>query len=238
MSLWWWGPAEAAAELANAPVEITPPAAHRHRMATVPTIDTGATAVLPPAAHRHRTATVPTIDTGDVEITPPAAHRHRTATVPDIDTEGIVWMSASGTVPTKLPELIWTEWWIGHEIRVRLYGTGMSFDQDTVQFADELSGELPTAGGYVSGGEELTGKDTEVIESSNRIRLLSDPVEIVVSGSLSAAFAVVIDVESGNDATSPVLSIFDFDGLKTSETIFEVAPPDDGWLYNLVSVPA
>lgn len=170
----------------------------------------------------------------------PAAHRHRTATTPTIDTEGIVWMSASGTVPTQLPKLIWEDRWVGHEIRVRLYGAGMSFDQDTLVYADELADELPTAGGYVAGGVELTTKSVEVIDADNRIRLLSDPVEITVVGSLTAAFAVAIDVESGVDATSPVISVLDFDGLKTADDgqIYEVAPGEDGWLFNLVSVPA
>lgn len=176
-------------------------------------------------------ATAPTLETAD--LSPPSGVFTLVAPVPLLDLEGIQWVTATATAPRDLASvaLAGAIDWEGDTVVARCYGAACDFDSVADLYADELNDELPTGGGYTSGGIALAGKSKVVV--GTHTRLLSDDVE-VPSATFSVAFIAIIDTQSGADATSPIVGLYDLDGLKQAVgEPFVVSPDVDGWLYGI-----
>lgn len=72
-------------------------------------------------------------------------------------------------------------------------------------FANDLSGELPTAGGYTVGGISLANKTATYDGASNTTKLDADDATISVS-TLQWRTAVILSTVGGTAATNPLCS--------------------------------
>lgn len=101
-------------------------------------------------------------------------------------------------------------------LRILLLSSTYAPNLDTHRYASSLTGELSTGSGYTAGGQLLTGvaltydaaTDTTWLDANNPVW---DP------STLTARYAVLVDVQSGSAATNPLVVYWDFEENKSSD---------------------
>lgn len=94
--------------------------------------------------------------------------------------------------------------WTTDDIRLLLLGSGYTPNQDTHDFADDLTSELATAGGYTVGGIALANKTATYDGSTNITKLDSDDITIS-SSTLTWRTGAFVNATPGTAATNPLL---------------------------------
>jgi len=100
-------------------------------------------------------------------------------------------------------------------IKVTLHTSAFTPNQDTMDYFDDCTNELPTAGGYTAGGATLGTKTIGYTAGTNVIKL--DAADTVwTSSTLTARYAVVRCAATGVAGTEPLLGYIDFGEDKVS----------------------
>lgn len=122
--------------------------------------------------------------------------------------------------------------WTTSTVKVLLCTSSYTPNQDTHEFKSAVTNELPTANGYTLRGATLGTKTATADTATNETRLGSAAV-VWTAGSgqtLTARFAVLY-VDSGTDATSPLLGYIDFEAdVSATNDTFTITPDATGWL--------
>lgn len=105
--------------------------------------------------------------------------------------------------------------------------------QDTDQYVDDLSADEIAAGsGYTSGGNTLTSVTTALDTGTNTVNIDADDITGL---SVSACYAALV-VDTGTDATSPVVGYWDLsDGGGSDVSVTGLAFDTGGLLAVVVS---
>lgn len=98
--------------------------------------------------------------------------------------------------------------WVGDTIKVTLHTSTYTPNQDTHDFKDDLTNELPTAGGYTAGGATLSGKSVTYTSGTNTVALLAADTTWTTA-TFTCRYAVVWK-DTGTASTSPLLGYVDF----------------------------
>lgn len=93
---------------------------------------------------------------------------------------------------------------LNDDIRLLLLTNAYTFDKDGHDFADDLTNELPTAGGYTAGGISLANKTVTYDTSTNVTVFDADDISIP-SSTLTWRKASVVDWTPATAATRPLL---------------------------------
>lgn len=86
-------------------------------------------------------------------------------------------------------------------------------DRDTHDFFNDVTNELPTAGGYTAGGDTLVTSTATYDTATDQVRIDSDDAQWT-SSSFTARIAVVYK-STGVASTSPLIIAVDFGGDET-----------------------
>ena len=111
--------------------------------------------------------------------------------------------------------------WDSDTIKVKLYTGAITLAtvQDSwVYEADiETLAEVANGSGYTTGGITLANKTIGYTSGTNVIKRDADDA-IWSSASITATYAIIIDTQSANTATNPLIGIVDFGGSKVSSS--------------------
>lgn len=102
-------------------------------------------------------------------------------------------------------------------VKASLFST-LTFDPDTHDFYDDIAAsELATANGYTNGGKCITdGKLGSYDATNDRTPYTADPTTWTASGSAIAARYLVIRIDRGTDALSPIVQVEDYGSLQSA----------------------
>jgi hypothetical protein len=103
--------------------------------------------------------------------------------------------------------------WDTDTIKCALTTSSYVVDQDAHDFFNDITNELPTAGGYTAGGTTLTCSAPAYDGASNTVRLDATDAQWT-SATFTCRFAIVYK-STGTAATSPLLGYVDFGGDET-----------------------
>lgn len=118
--------------------------------------------------------------------------------------------------------------WVTDTIKVTLHTSTYTPNQDTHDFADDLTNELSTGSGYTAGGVTLASKSVSYDTSTNEARLIAGNAAWT---NLSATFRyAVVWKDTGTAGTSPLLGYVDLGATTIAGTNFTLTPDATGWL--------
>lgn len=100
--------------------------------------------------------------------------------------------------------------WTSDTLKLTLHTSAYNPDQDVHDFANDLTGELTTGGGYTAGGVTLTGATATYDGATNTLILDTDDV-VINSSTLTWRTAVISDSTPGTSATNPLIAYFQSD---------------------------
>lgn len=90
-----------------------------------------------------------------------------------------------------------------------LVSSGYTFDQDGHNYYNDVTNELPTAGGYTVGGATMGSPTITYTGGSNTFTF--DGADVAWTGAtFTARGAISYDATPGTDATRPLISFIDF----------------------------
>lgn len=101
-------------------------------------------------------------------------------------------------------------------IKVALCTSSYTPNQDTHDFFNDVTNELPTAGGYTAGGLALSGVTWTYSAGSNTWTLDAADTEWSTA-SFSARIAVLYVDTAGASSTDPLIGYIDFGSDKTAD---------------------
>lgn len=104
--------------------------------------------------------------------------------------------------------------WVTDSVKVGLTTSSWVPNQDTMDFYNDVTNELATAGGYTAGGVALASKTALYDTGTNELRLDAADVSWT-SASFTAAFAFIYVDTAGAASTDPLLGWVDFGGNQT-----------------------
>lgn len=120
--------------------------------------------------------------------------------------------------------------WVNDSVKVSLHTVTYVPNQDTHDFFDDATNELPTAGGYTAGGVTLAGKTANYTGGTNTLSLDANDVSWT-SATFTARIAVIYVDTAGASTTDPLLGYVDFGGDQTvSSGTFTIQWHVDGLL--------
>ena len=120
-------------------------------------------------------------------------------------------------------------------IKVQLHTASYALDLDTHDFKDDLTNELPTAGGYTVGGQTLTGVDVQAVASFDYVALIADDVEW---NPLAATFRyAIVLADTGVASTSRLIAavIYEVDQSPTISQLIDWADLAHGGVLKFLS---
>lgn len=112
--------------------------------------------------------------------------------------------------------------WVTDTIKVTLHTSTYTPNQDTHDFADDLTNEIANGSGYTTGGVTLTTKALTYDSATNTVRMDADDVSWTFSASKTMRYAV-IRKDTGTAGTSPLLGYVDFGTDDTTSGAFNIA---------------
>lgn len=113
-------------------------------------------------------------------------------------------------------------------VKALLVGSGYTFNADTHDFLDDITGEV-TGTGYTAGGVTLTGVTTTYDAATNRVKVdAADAAFGTVT--LTGVTGLVTYVSTGTPATSPLMSYHSFASQSPNAVPFTYAWHADGIL--------
>lgn len=123
--------------------------------------------------------------------------------------------------------------WPADTWKVSLHTSTFSPNQDTMDFADDLTDEVPNGSGYTTGGVAVSGKTVTYDSATNEIRLDHDDPSW--TGLLKTFRYAVWRKDTGVAATSPLgwYVTFDTDVVLSIATNWSLVVPASG-AYKLV----
>lgn len=101
--------------------------------------------------------------------------------------------------------------WTGDTLQATLHLNTYTPNQDTHDFFDDATNELPTAGGYTAGGVTLAGKTATYDGPTNTVRLKAN--DITWTGfdpATGARYAVFWKNTAGAASTDPLIGYMNF----------------------------
>lgn len=116
--------------------------------------------------------------------------------------------------------------WDSDEIKVALFTEIFTPNQDTQEYFDDLSGEVPNGDGYTTGGVTLTAKTITYNPADNTVTIDADDV-VWTDASISARYAVIYD--NTPTTNKPLIAYIDFGNTMSSTNAnFSLVFADDG----------
>ena len=116
--------------------------------------------------------------------------------------------------------------WDSDEIKVALFTEDFVPNQDTQEYFDDLSGEVPNGDGYTTGGVTLTNKTITYNPADNSVTIDADDV-VWTDASISARYAVIYD--NTPTTNKPLIAYIDFGSTMSSTNAnFSLVFADDG----------
>lgn len=114
---------------------------------------------------------------------------------------------------------------VSDTVKLTLHTSSYTPDQDAHDFANDLTNELGTAGGYTAGGATLANKTVTYDSATNTTIFDADDVSWT-SSTLTWRTAVFSDTTPGTAATNPLISFAqgDADTVSTGGTTTVVMP--------------
>jgi hypothetical protein len=109
--------------------------------------------------------------------------------------------------------------WLDDTIKVTLHTSTYTPNQDTHDFADDLTNEVANGNGYTTGGVTLGTKTLTYDSASNTVRLDAADASWTFTASKTMRYAVIWK-DTGSAATSPLLGYVDFGADETSSGTF------------------
>lgn len=103
--------------------------------------------------------------------------------------------------------------WDSDEIKVALFTEIFTPNQDTQEYFDDLSGEVPNGDGYTTGGVTLTNKSITYNPADNTVTIDADDV-VWTDASISARYAVIYD--NTPTTNKPLIAYIDFENTMSS----------------------
>lgn len=125
--------------------------------------------------------------------------------------------------------------WVTDTIKATLHTSTFTPNQDTHDFADDLTNELANGNGYTTGGVTLGTRSTVYDSGSNTTRMIAASAQWTFSALKTFRYAVIWK-DTGAAATSPLLGYVDFAGDQASSGVFTINwDATDGVLRMVVS---
>jgi len=111
--------------------------------------------------------------------------------------------------------------WTSDTIKVALCTSSFTPDQDVMDFYDDLTNELTTAGGYTAGGATLGGAAKTYTAGTNVVMFDGNDTSWT-SSTLTARYAPVYK-STGTPSTSPLILYVDFGAdVSTTNGTFQI----------------
>jgi hypothetical protein len=94
-------------------------------------------------------------------------------------------------------------------IKISLHTSSYTPNQDTHDYADDLTNEVSSGGGYTTGGKTLASCTVAYDGASNTLKLDATDVSWT-SATFTARYAVIYDDTPSTSATKPLIGYIDF----------------------------
>jgi len=118
---------------------------------------------------------------------------------------------------------------VNNTIKVALVTEGYTPDQDSHQYFDDVTNELPTGNGYVAGGQTIAGQTLFTDNTDNEA--VADGDDVTWPDSTIEARYAIMYISTGDPATSPLIACIDFGSNKeTSAQDFVIEWNSEGFL--------
>lgn len=101
-------------------------------------------------------------------------------------------------------------------IKLALYTSGYTPDQDVHDYFNDVTNEVATAGGYVAGGKTVTNCTMTYTAGTNVVKMDAD--DVTWSASTITARGAVLYADTGNTSTSALIAYTDFGEDKISSS--------------------
>jgi hypothetical protein len=102
-------------------------------------------------------------------------------------------------------------------IKLMLVTSSYVFNQDTHVYKSDVTGEVSSGGGYVTGGSSLSNQTLTYISGSNLVKFDADDITYP-SSTISAAGAVIYDDTPALDSAKPLIAYINFGQTFSSST--------------------
>ena len=117
--------------------------------------------------------------------------------------------------------------WASDTIKASLHTSAWTPNQDTQDFADDLTNEVANGSGYTTGGVTLAGKTVTYDAASNKLKLDANDLEWEFTAPVTFRY-LVLRKDTGAAGTSPLMGYVDFGIDQQSSTVFTVEWDTDG----------
>lgn len=124
--------------------------------------------------------------------------------------------------------------WVGDTIKCTLHTATYTPNQDTHDFADDLTNEVANGNGYTTGGVTLGTKSVTYDSASNTVRLIAAAAAWTFTASKTARYAVVWK-DTGVAGTSPLIGWHDFGSDQTSSGTFTITWDATDGVFRMVA---
>jgi hypothetical protein len=94
-------------------------------------------------------------------------------------------------------------------LKVSLHQSGYSVDRDLHDFFDDVTNEVPAAGGYTTGGQALTGV-TVSQDGAGHFAFMDADDSVWAGATFTARYAVLRDAAPALAADQPLIGYIDF----------------------------
>jgi len=108
--------------------------------------------------------------------------------------------------------------WVADTINCSLHTSSYTPDQDAHDYANDLTNEIASGGGYTTGGAALANKTIDYAAASNTARLRADDIVWSNSTITNARVAVLRKVRGGASSADELIGYCIFDGDVSSSS--------------------
>lgn len=114
--------------------------------------------------------------------------------------------------------------WDGSTIKLGLYTSSYTPDQDAHDFRDDLGANEASGGsGYSAGGATITTRTITVDAASNEIRLKGDDVQwTIVGGPFAFRYGVIYNARGGASSADELIGYVDFGAQSVTDAVINV----------------
>lgn len=112
--------------------------------------------------------------------------------------------------------------WDTDTIKLGLYTSSYTPDQDTHDFRDDLGANEASGTGYTAGGATIGSRSVSTDATSNEVRLIGGDVSWTITSTLAFRYGVIYKARGGASSADELIGYIDFAAQSVNNTTLTV----------------